>query len=108
MLPYESPLIVLAQNRSKNNPTSKLIHGPVPCAIRSVTAVRVWMTLSLGGAGGPGGGDPGRGGGAAARGDPGGRTCDGRARGSDPDAAVCSRTSADRRLRHDLVAVDPV
>ena len=51
MLPYESPLIVLAQNRSKNNPTSKLIHGPVPCAIRSVTAVRVWMTLSRGGAG---------------------------------------------------------
>jgi hypothetical protein len=49
MLPYESPLIVLAQNRSKNRPTSKLIHGPLPWAIRSVTAMTVWMTLSLGG-----------------------------------------------------------
>ncbi|GLZ52101.1 hypothetical protein Acsp07_17180 [Actinomycetospora sp. NBRC 106378] len=41
-------MIVLAQKRSRNNPTSKLIHGPVPWVTRSVTAVRVWMTLSLG------------------------------------------------------------
>ena len=39
--------MVLAQKRSAKSPTSKLIHGPEPCASRSVAAVRVWMGVSL-------------------------------------------------------------